>query len=216
MRKFLVTILAISMMGLVNMSTATAATPKIVVIGDSITARYNSIPGDDNEGWFSMLARKAGHSVVPMGEAGSGVLRYGNQCQGTRYFERLSAALAQSPDILIIEGGRNDFTKCITYGEPGYERTSADYIEKRWNAFLDEVKARKAAKTQVWVMTPWGTSFSAERDMVYPIVKDATLSHGFGWVGLSALPDDRTVDGTHPNYEGNRYIYIKAYNTIFE
>ena len=192
--------------------------PKMVVIGDSITARYNAVPGDANEGWWSMLARKNGYDVVPLGESGSGVLRFGNGCAGTRYFERLPKALAQSPDMLIIEGGRNDFTKCVEFGntDAGVERVSADYIEKRWNIFLDNVKAQKAAKTQVWVMTPWGTKFDSDRDVVYPIVKQATLDHGFGWVGLSPLPDDRTVDGTHPNYEGNRYIYIKAHNTIFE
>jgi len=189
----------------------------MVVIGDSITARYNATPGDPNEGWWSMLARKAGYDVIPLGESGSGVLKFGNGCSGTRFFERLPRALSYSPDILIIEGGRNDAWKCVDPGSStAIEDASADYIAKRWDLFLDNVKAQKAAKTQVWVMTPWGTKFTPERSMVYPIVKEATLAHGFGWVGLSELPDDRTVDGTHPNYEGNRYIYIKAYNTMFE
>ena len=83
----------------------------IVVVGDSITARYDDVPGSERQGWWSMVARHVDAPVETYAQSGSGYLRRGGLCNGTTFDQR-EKALEGSPSILIIEGGRNDWAVC--------------------------------------------------------------------------------------------------------
>lgn len=176
----------------------------IVVVGDSITARYDDKPEGPRQGWWSMVGRHIGAPVETYAQSGSGYLRKGGLCNGTTFDER-DTALSGTPSILIIEGGRNDWAACRD--DRVGAATNAE-ITDAVNAYLDQVADSVPASTRVLVLgPPWGPLQPVERMRVTPIIERAADDHDFEFVDTSGtLPPENVLDGIHPNRAGSLAI----------
>lgn len=172
----------------------------IVVVGDSITARYDDTPGDPRQGWWSMVARHVGAPVQTYAQSGSGYLRRGGACDGTTFDQR-EKALSGHPSILIIEGGRNDWAVCRD--DRVSLATNAE-ITEAVNDYLDQVQ-ESLPDTRVMVLDPpWGPLQPVEGLRVSRIVRVAAEDHGFEYVDTSGtLTPENVIDGVHPNRAGS-------------
>lgn len=105
---------------------ATPPKPTIMVIGDSITARYNDIPGHANRGWWSFVGESLGANMTTWAESGTGILARGGAkyCKlmdknplTTHGYRTKRALRWYKFDGLIVEVGANDWRRCKTVTE---------------------------------------------------------------------------------------------------
>ena len=184
---------------------STLAPHGIVVVGDSITARYNDTPGDADQGWWSVVGRRFDADVRTYAQSGSGYLRPGHRCTGDRFVDRASAFTGEAPSILIVEGGRNDWARCVD----GFFVPSTDAeVRHAVATYLDVLQTYLPPTTRIIVVgPPWGPLDRAEGRRVTAIIADEARSHGLQFISTSgALTSDRVVDGVHPNRAGSLAI----------
>lgn len=166
------------------------AGPRIVAIGDSLTAGYGLPP---DQGFVPQLdAWLAAHGhpeaeVVNMGVSG-------DTTAGGR--TRLDWALAEGADAVIVALGGNDLLRGI---EPAASRANLD-------AMLTALGARSLPVLLVGMQAPlnYGPDYKAEFDAIYPdlAAQHGAILHPFfldGLVGEAGLFQD---DGLHPNAAG--------------
>ena len=184
---------------------STLAPHGIVVVGDSITARYNDTPGDADQGWWSVVGRRFDADVRTYAQSGSGYLRPGHRCTGDRFVDRASAFTGEAPSILIVEGGRNDWARCVD----GFFVPSTDAeVRHAVATYLDVLQTYLPPTTRIIVVgPPWGPLDRAEGRRVTAIIADEARSHGLQFISTrGALTSDRVVDGVHPNRAGSLAI----------
>ncbi len=177
----------------------------IVVVGDSITARYNDDPGDPDQGWWSVVGRHFGAEVTTYAQSGSGYLRPGHRCTGNRFIDRSSAFTGDAPSILIVEGGRNDWARCV--GGLFVPASDAE-VRHAVGTYLDVLQTYLPASTRIIVLgPPWGPLDPQNGERVTRIVEEQARSHGLEFIGTDgALTSARVVDGIHPNRGGSLAI----------
>ncbi|MRJ78212.1 hypothetical protein GEV29_16895 [Aeromicrobium sp. SMF47] len=177
----------------------------IVVVGDSITARYNDSPGDERQGWWSIVGHRFGADVRTYAQSGSGYLRPGHRCEGNRFIDRTEVYAGAAPSILFVEGGRNDWARCAD----GMFVPSTDHeIDHAVGTYLDTVKTFVPATTRVIVLgPPWGPLDARTGVRITGIVRAQAEAHGFEFISTAgALTASRVVDGVHPNRHGSAAI----------
>ena len=184
-----------------SMTAAEARDNRMTVVGDSITARYNDNPGDPDRGWWSRLGAKHGMRVTTSAISGTGFINKGSACSHNNYLQRISEVAKSRPDVLIVEGGRNDFHKC---GKRLSKKQIKRGVDKYFDS-LDRIVKRNKIK-RVYVVTIWGTNFSKHRPRVTKIVKARAAESGYPFKAIT-LGNSMTVDKTHPNTRGNVKIY---------
>jgi len=185
----------------------------IVVVGDSITANYNNTPGDDRQGWWSIVGHRFGAHVTTYAQSGSGYLRPGRACAGNRFIDRVRAFTGVAPSLFIIEGGRNDWANC----ENGQEVRAPDIaIAHAVDRYLTTLQTFLPRSTHIIVMgPPWGPRDPANGVRVTSIVKSAAMRQGVKYVSTAgALTKDRVIDGVHPNLAGSRAIAAKVIKAL--
>lgn len=182
--------------------TASASGPGIVVIGDSITARYDNDPGSDTQGWWSIVGRHYGAHVTTFAQSGSGYGRPGLRCSGTRFVDRLGDVTKSAPKVVIVEGGRNDWSFCT--GNALSETTDA-MVKVAVDGFLTRLRKALAPHTPIYVLgPPWGHADALQRSRITSIIEASAKSHHMRFIDTQAVFDGgRTVDGIHPNREGS-------------
>lgn len=184
---------------------STIAPHGIVVVGDSISARYNDEPGDPHQAWWSVTARRFDADVRTYAQSGSGYLRPGLRCSGDRFIDRSAAYTGDAPSILIVEGGRNDWARCVD----GTFVWSTDVEVKRAvDTYLDVLLAHVPSSTRIVVLgPPWGPLDQTNAERITHIIRTSAQEHGIQFVSTrGALTADRVVDGTHPNRAGSLAI----------
>ena len=177
----------------------------IVVVGDSITARYDDEPGSAKQGWWSITGDHFHAKVTRYAQSGSGYLRPGHVCTGTTFIDRPDAYAGPAPSLLIVEGGRNDWATC----EDGRFVTAPDdMIEHAVDRYLDTLQTFLPQSTRIVVLgPPWGPLDQANRVRVTAIIQAQAKEHGIQFVSTQgALTADRVVDGVHPNRKGSLAI----------
>jgi lysophospholipase L1-like esterase len=177
----------------------------IVVVGDSITARYNDEPGDQRQGWWSITGDHFHAQVTRYAQSGSGYLRPGLACTGNRFIDRPDAYAGQAPSLLIVEGGRNDWAAC----EDGqFVKASDDMIEHAVDRYLDTLQTFLPKSTRIVVLgPPWGPLDRADGARVTAIIRSQAEQHGIEFISTrGALTADRVIDGVHPNRQGSLAI----------
>lgn len=189
--------------------------PDLMVVGDSISAtsryaRTGSEPGKI-KAWWARLGFK---TVKVDAVAGSGMLstgtvadKTGASCRaGKTFLERIDEIDLRAK-ILIIEGGRNDFKRCVN-GK--ITRATTHQATKEIKSYLKAVSDKIAASDsgpKVYVMSPWGRTFTSQRSKIAPIVEEHAKAYGFQWIMLPALSRTYTIaDGTHPNNRGAKRL----------
>ena len=177
----------------------------IVVVGDSISARYNDTPGDADQAWWSVTGRRFDAEVRTFAQSGSGYLRPGHRCTGNRFIDRPDAFTGPAPSILIVEGGRNDWARCVD--GLFVEATDAE-IRHAVDTYLDVLQTYLPSTTRIIVMgPPWGPLDPAAGARVTRIVHDEADAHGLQYVSTrNTLTADRVIDGIHPNRDGSLAI----------
>ena len=177
----------------------------IVVVGDSITARYDDEPGSEKQGWWSIAGDHFHAKVTRYAQSGSGYLRPGHVCTGNTFIDRPDAYAGPAPSLLIVEGGRNDWATC----EDGHFVTASDdAIEHAVDRYLDTLQTFLPKSTRIVVLgPPWGPLDQANRVRVTAIIQAQAKQHGIQFVSTQgALTADRVVDGVHPNRKGSLAI----------
>lgn len=181
---------------------ASASGPVIAIIGDSISARYDDSPGSQMQAWWSVMGRHYGAHVNIFAESGSGYVRNGHACSGTRFVDRLDDVAATEPTIVIIEGGRNDWAYCK--GD-GVALTTDALVTSSVDDFFTKLKQAVVPGTTIIVLgPPWGPEQPEEQARVSAIVETAALRHRLRFIATDGVFDgDRTIDGIHPNRAGS-------------
>lgn len=187
--------------------------PTVTVVGDSITANYNDQEGDDLEGWWSMVGRRYGAEVTTYAESGSGYLRPGGLCDGSRFIDRPLALMSGSPDVMIIEGGRNDWADCE--GER-YWRAADPDVRSAVDEYLDVVASSLGSATRVIVLGPvWGPKDSRHEERIRAIIESSADSHDMEFIDTrGVLPAEHVMDGTHPNRRGSAALARRVIDGI--
>lgn len=177
----------------------------IVVVGDSITARYNDKPGDPEQGWWSMTGDHFDAEVTRYAQSGSGYLRQGQRCEGNTFIDRPDAYIGPAPSLFIVEGGRNDWATCR---DGRYVVASDDVISHAVDRYLDTLQTFLPESTRIIVLAPpWGPLAATDGLRVTSIIQTQAEGHGMEFVSMQgALTSDRVVDGVHPNRKGSLAI----------
>lgn len=188
----------------------------IVVVGDSITARYTDDPGSETQGWWSMVGRHFDTSVRTYAQSGSGYQRPGLRCSGNRFIDRPAAWRGPAPSVFVVEGGRNDWASCV---EGRFVRASDARVQAAVDRYFDVLTARLPRTTRIVVLgPPWGPLDPWEGKRVTSIVHAAADRHGLEYVSTQGTLDswDRVVDGIHPNREGSTAIADRVISALSE
>jgi len=177
----------------------------IVVVGDSITARYNDEPGDANQGWWSIAGYHFHATVTRYAQSGSGYLRPGHACTGDTFIDRPKAYSGAAPSLLIVEGGRNDWAACR---DGRFVTASDDVIDHAVDRYLDTLQTFLPKSTRIVVLgPPWGPRDPQNRQRVTAIIAAQAKRHGIQFISTSGtLGADSVVDGVHPNRKGSLAI----------
>jgi lysophospholipase L1-like esterase len=181
----------------------------IVVVGDSITARYDDHVGGDEQGWWSVVGRRLDANVRTYAQSGSGYLRPGHRCTGDRFIDRPDAYAGDAPSILIVEGGRNDWSRCVD----GVFVPSTDReVRHAVDTYLDVLQTWLPRSTRIIVLgPPWGPLDPDNGRRITAIVEAAAQAHGLQFISTTgALTPSRVVDGVHPNRAGSVAIARKV------
>jgi lysophospholipase L1-like esterase len=192
---------------------STLAPQGIVVVGDSITARYNDTPGDPEQGWWSVTGRRFDAEVRTYAQSGSGYLRPGHRCEGDRFVDRSDAFTGDAPSIVMVEGGRNDWAKCV---DGAFVPSTDAELRHAVDTYLDVLQTYLPAQTRIIVLgPPWGPLDRAEGRRVTAIIEDEARAHGVEFISTAgSLTTDRVVDGVHPNRGGSLAIARRVISAL--
>lgn len=205
--------LARSAIGRVPSAIPTVAPRGVIVVGDSITAQYNDNPGDDMQGWWSIVGRHFDAKVTTYAQSGSGYLRPGKLCTGNRFIDRQKAFLGEPPSLLIVEGGRNDWAGCD--GDQ-FVRATDDAIELAVDTYLNTLTTFLPRSTRIIVMgPPWGPLDPTNGKRVTAIIEASATKLGLEFIPTTgALTEARVLDGVHPNREGSVAIANRVISAL--
>jgi lysophospholipase L1-like esterase len=184
----------------------------LLVIGDSITARYDDVVGP-KRGWWSVVAEKAGMKAIVSAESGSGFLMRGatlpdgtagGTCSGSGFTQRLDVVKAVKPDAIVVAGGRNDFKICVAGKKRAATRAETKTAIATYMRNLSTLtRSLGIPASNVYVASPWGSAYADQGRYIRPWVKAFGELHGFTWLPTGTLASKYTLDGTHPNAAGN-------------
>jgi len=226
----LLTTAAITIGGtLVAAPTQAATVPTMVVIGDSITWRYNNTVGSTNRGWWSYLGTRLHLKVVRYAERGSGFGKRGKAsdgtqvCEGTTFYERLrTTAVTQAVKnarVVIVAGGVNDFNTCKHRSDGSWYQTPTDPARLKYEIHRTMTRLaaiRPTRKSSVYITSPFGPFDPAAeaKKWIVPLIHDEAKAAGFHYVDTATgtLDGDRTDDMVHPNAAGNLQLYRDLFN----
>lgn len=210
-RKIFRLLAALTFLAVAAPATATASPQlrpeEVLVFGDSITAHHTDDPGDNMQGWWSILAEERNMTPYVSAQGGGAILKPGFGCYGTAIRERFQEVVERvQPDEIWIASGRNETSVCIngssTPVNAGFRTTALNNFFE----FAAEVAdANGIPRDRVFVTTPWGTINVTQRhDIVIDMMQ--ARNHGLKFINIPRLDDTLTRDGTHPNREGSEYI----------
>jgi lysophospholipase L1-like esterase len=193
---------------------STLAPHGIVVVGDSITARYNNTPGDAKQGWWSIVGHRYDADVTTFAQSGSGYLRPGHECTGNRFIDRQEAFTSQAPSLFIIEGGRNDWSTCV-HGL--YVPASDAVIAHAVDRYLTTLQTFLPHSTRIIVLgPPWGPLDPPDGARVTSIIHAAAVRHHVQFISTTGAlsSPSRVIDGIHPNLIGSRAIAKRVIHAL--
>ncbi|MGA8987769.1 SGNH/GDSL hydrolase family protein [Aeromicrobium sp.] len=189
----------------------------LVVIGDSITSRYNDIAGSPRRGMYSYLAEELGMVPVTFAESGSGFYRRGVDagCAGTRYASRITKAIASKPTVLLVEGGRNDYRGCT---KRVTQTTTENYTRSFLRSLAIAADNSGLRRGDVYVQSPWGSSKAAEGKRIRPMIKKWAQYYRFTFIAGAPMGLADAPDGVHPDESGVQLLLaqVRRYSDLNE
>jgi acyl-CoA thioesterase-1 len=175
---------------------AWAAGPRLLVLGDSLTAGYGLAVADGFQARLSAALRSAGRDVTLVDAAVSGDTSAGGRA-------RLDWALAEGADAAIVELGANDALRAL------------DPVSTEANlaAILDALAKRKIPVLLTGMLAPpnFGEAYGmAFRDMFTRLgQRPGVIFDPFFLVDIAGDPALNQADHIHPNPEGVRRIVTR-------
>lgn len=173
----------------VALSASEAAPLRILALGDSLTHGYGLAADETFPVQLERALQREGHRVQ--------VLNGGNSGDTTAAgLARLDWALADRPDLAIVELGANDGLRGIDPAE----------TYRNLDAILDRLKAEGVAVLLTGMLAPrnLGSDYAQAFDAVFPRLAEA---HGVAFYpffldGVAMQPELNQADGIHPNAAG--------------
>jgi acyl-CoA thioesterase-1 len=163
--------------------------PRILALGDSLTAGYGLPPEHALPVRLQAKLKQGGIDVEVINAGVSGDTSAGG-------LARLDWALADKPDIVIVELGANDALRGI---DP---RTTYDNLDK----ILARVTASGAKALLVGMLAPanWGPEYQREFNAIYPALakKYGVPLDPFVLDGVISRQELLQADGIHPTLQG--------------
>jgi acyl-CoA thioesterase-1 len=162
---------------------------RILALGDSLTAGYGLPQGDGFTDQLQAALLEGGYDVIVINAGVSGDTTAGG-------LARLDWALADDPDMAIVELGANDALRGL---DPAVSRANLDGIL----AGLGE-RGVPALLTGMFAPRNLGADYVQAFDGMY---SELAAEHGvplypFFLEGVAAEPDLNQPDGIHPNARG--------------
>jgi acyl-CoA thioesterase I len=172
---------------------AEAATPRLLVLGDSIGAGYGLAAGQSFPARLAADLAKAGHPVELVNASVSGDTSAGG-------LARLDDALARHPDVALLELGANDALRAI---DPGVAYGNLDRIVTR-------LQAAKARVLILGMRAPsnWGRDYTGAFDAIFPKLaqRHGVALYPFLLDGVALDQKLNQPDLLHPNAAGAALI----------
>ncbi len=166
-----------------------AETPKIVVLGDSLSAGYQLPPENAFPTRLQAALDARGIKAEIIGAGVSGDTTSGG-------LSRLDWSVAEGTDAVIVELGANDALR----GLP------VDKTKANLEAILARLKERNIMPLLTGMMSPpnMGQDYGAKFNAIFPALaeKHDTLFYPFFLDGVAAQPQLNLADGIHPNAKG--------------
>ena len=162
---------------------------KVVILGDSLTAGYGLKKQDAFPFKLAAALKSSGRSVQVINAGVSGDTSAGGR-------SRLSWALTDNPQLVIIELGANDGLRGLDPSE-----TKANL-----NAVLNDLKKRKIKVLLTGMLAPpnLGKEYSREFGQIFPeLAKTHAIAfYKFFLEGIANYSHLNQMDGIHPNPAG--------------
>ena len=175
---------------------ASAATVRLLVLGDSLTAGYGLPPDQAFQAQLKAALRKDGYDVQFLDAAVSGDTTAGGRA-------RLDWALADQPDAAIVELGAND----------GLRGIDPRIVEANLTAILDTLAARHIPVLLSGMYAPpnfgpeYGRAFRAVFDRLSS--RPGIIYDPFFLEGVARQVALNQPDGLHPSEEGVKKIVAR-------
>ncbi|HEY0524310.1 MAG TPA: arylesterase [Stellaceae bacterium] len=180
---------AVALLLLLPAAGAAERPSRILALGDSLTAGYGLPPEHALPVRLQAKLKQDGIDADVINAGVSGDTSAGG-------LARLDWALADKPDIVIVELGANDVLRGI---DP---RTTYDNLDR----ILAQVKAAGAKALLVGMLAPanWGADYRRDFDAIYPALakKYGVPLDPFVLDGVITRPELLQADGMHPTLQG--------------
>lgn len=182
---------------------AQAAPPRLLILGDSLSAGYGLAATDGFEHRLAEALAAAGHEVTIIDAAVSGDTTAGG-------LARLDWALGDGADAAIVELGGNDALR------------GTDPKETRQNlaAILDALTARHIPVLLTGMVAPpnMGAAYGAEFQAVFESLgrRPGLIYDRFFLDGVAAVPDLNQPDHIHPNPAGVRRVVARILPLVLQ
>jgi acyl-CoA thioesterase-1 len=172
---------------------ANANAPRIVFLGDSLTAGYGL---DKDESVPALIQKRLHDAGYPYEVVNAGVS--GDTSAGG--LSRLDWSLAGDVKILVIELGANDGLRGLPVKE--LKRNLSEVITRA------QAKGIKVILTGMEAPPNFGSAYTSEFRAVY---RELAREHNIAFVpfyleGVAGIPGLNIADGIHPNAEGSRIV----------
>ena len=168
---------------------AAAGEPRIVVLGDSLTAGYGLAREDAFPARLEAALRAEGHGWRVIDAGVSGDTSAGGRA-------RLDWVLADEPEVVLVELGAND----------GLRGLPTDQMEANLDAILARIGDSGAATLLAGMRAPanFGADYEAAFHAVYErlAAKHDVPLYPFFLEGVAMEPALNQADGIHPNAAG--------------
>ena len=168
---------------------AVAHIPVILDFGDSLTAGYGLAPEQAFPARLETALRGQGIEARVVNGGVSGDTTAGG-------LARLDWALADKPDLVILELGANDALRGI---DPATVRDNLDKM-------IGKIEANGAKMLLVGMLAPpnWGAEYANAFDRIFPELAKAhdVPLYPFFLEGVAMKPELNQPDGLHPNEHG--------------
>ncbi len=169
------------------------AAPKVVVLGDSLSAGLH-LPSD--EAWPAVAADLLAAEGLPVDLVNAGVS--GDTTAGG--LARLDWLLRQEPDLMVVELGGND----------GLRGIDLEAVEANLRAIVERLVAEDVAVLLLGMRMPpnYGEAYTTGFESLFARLAEDT---GVAFVpffldGVAADPELNLPDGLHPNTAGQRVL----------
>ena len=180
---------------------ATGQKPRIVFLGDSLTAGLGLAPGESVPSLIAARIAEQGYNYEVVNAGVSGDTSAGG-------LNRLEWSLAGDVKVLLVELGAND----------GLRGLPVPAMKSNLDAIITRAKARGVTVVLTGMEAPpnYGAAYTSEFRNVF---RDLAREHDVAFVpffldGVAGIPALNQADGIHPNPEGARIVERSIWKTL--